>query len=405
MACRAESVIGPSINPPQCSEGLQDIKLMDTLSYNGPFPNLTMGHRTGFYSDHSRGLADLANPIPDEWNWYEKEPDRIENGHRNQGSCGSCWAFATVSVLGDRYAIKYKTKAPYPSVAFLLSCFDNAGLSTPGQACCCGGVVEYAAEYLVKNGTKLEICWPYNLVTKNRRSCPSLSWSYAVPPCLQSSELAKCCHSCCGTSIADVGYFVEKDSVKPLAVLDSGVVNVDKTIAAIQRDIMAHGPIATSMYTFGGTSVGDEGSSPVTFKEWWDSNAGSDAIFSPSAPHLNDGGHAVVIVGWGTLGGTRYWIVRNSWGSPGFYRQAMTTSDISPENRCGLDVPSLYESDMGLTHGVVSFLPGSQHGTPPDNPYPFTPDSENKIDWKPILKWVAIGVGILFVLLLLRALF
>jgi cathepsin B len=83
---------------------------------------------------------------------------------------------------------------------------------------------------------------------------------------------------------------------------------VDANVAAIQADIMAHGPVNAGMFLVAEFEVYKSG------------------VFSTtSAAYI--GAHAVTIVGWGTdtnASGKDYWLVRNSWndewGEKGYFR-------------------------------------------------------------------------------------
>lgn len=72
---------------------------------------------------------------------------------RNQGDCGSCWAFSAVEVLADRYCISKKEHVVL-SPQWLVSCDGtNSG--------CGGGVLPVAWKYLESHGVPLESCDPY----------------------------------------------------------------------------------------------------------------------------------------------------------------------------------------------------------------------------------------------------
>lgn len=72
---------------------------------------------------------------------------------RNQGSCGSCWAFATATVVSDRCCEESKDYG-HLSPQELVSCDKKNGG-------CQGGLAATALDYVSKNGLVQEACYPY----------------------------------------------------------------------------------------------------------------------------------------------------------------------------------------------------------------------------------------------------
>lgn len=351
-ACAAEPADRALPSPPPCGAG-RDIKYGVQPHFAGPWPNLTSLKRSEFHDIYTHGLADLESPPPQEFSWRTQAPDQIEDGSRNQASCGSCWSFATASVLGDRYALANGIKSPKPSVTFLLSGVGSMGINQqPSQTCCCGGDIQTAAKWLQTNPIKLEECWPYSVVQEQQRSCPAEAGStgdstpnYTVPPNLNVSQLKDCCGSCCGNTMAKPEFTVKPGSVKALRAPGSGIDGQDvaKTILAIKQDIHQNGPIATSIMV------------PPNFQDFWTklvNNPTTTEVFVPEEGQV--GGHAIVLTGWGGPIGNQWWEVRNSWGSPGFMRFQMTKPNTPSNLRTGIDVPIM----GGQFGGTVSFLPG-----------------------------------------------
>ncbi|XP_073508973.1 procathepsin L-like isoform X2 [Phyllobates terribilis] len=86
--------------------------------------------------DYSRNLN-----IPDAFDWRDS---KCVNHVKNQGLCGSCWAFATVGVFETLHCIKTKKLVEF-SEQQLVDC-DN------GDSGCCGGLPEIAMAYITSHG-------------------------------------------------------------------------------------------------------------------------------------------------------------------------------------------------------------------------------------------------------------
>lgn len=276
--------------------------------------------------------------IPDSWSWGQDSTNgnnMIEDGSRNQKNCGSCWAFGVASALGDRYAIKYKIAAPYPSVTNLVSCagpVDGTGIAANIQ-CRCGGDPLHACKWLESNSIKNSKCWPYTMITnhKENKEGPCKNMNIA-PNCPKWDK--NCCADCCNSDQAKYEFSIEPGSTEPIQVFDGLNFDVNLTIRAIKQELMGVGPVVTTI------------SVPTNFMNFWNrhknsnNNSGllTEEVFIPGEPTNPIEGHAMVITGWGRKDGRDFWEVRNSWGKPGYFYFAMTTS--TPKgNECGIDVP------------------------------------------------------------------
>ncbi|MFH1403385.1 MAG: C1 family peptidase [Candidatus Altiarchaeota archaeon] len=172
---------------------------------------------------------------------------------KDQFNCGSCWAFAGVAALEG--ALKYKGKGNLDlSEQDLVSCLHGTG---------CSGATRPFQEDMFKNyftntGVPDEACFPYQ--ERNE-------------PCSQ-----RCVDS--------ANRVVKSDGYKNIAL----------NVNAIKSAIKDYGPVKVSM---------------DVYYDFYFYNSG---VYRVSSSNYQ-GGHAVVLVGWGSENGVDYWIGKNSWGT------------------------------------------------------------------------------------------
>lgn len=235
---------------------------------------------------------------------------------RNQGDCGSCWAFALCDMLADR--LHFKSLGVFDSslsVQELLACFNPDG--------CNGGSPEEAAIWLSESGKKLMLndVYPYKqgsggLVTN---VCPidKGSMLVGIEP----------------KSVFSIVEYIEEDN-PDTTILEQNVLNM-------KQALVESGPFYCAMTVY-------------------------DDFFTYKGlqPYKRDknariiGGHAIEVVGFCEKGedpreeykDTGYWICRNSWGKDwplnstltGFFTIVMGSNMCGIESRCGYATPILY---------------------------------------------------------------
>jgi cathepsin L len=194
---------------------------------------------------------------------------------KNQGQCGSCWAFSTTGVAEGCHAIQ-AAKLVSLSEQNLIDCstaYPNEG--------CSGGDPRVAMQYIIDNGgIDTESSYPY---TGQEGTC------HFNP-------------SAVGATLP--GY----------AAVESGNEN-----ALLQA--VAKAP----------TSVCICGASDQSFQFY------KGGIYNnPSCPNsLNQIDHAMLAIGWGVDNGTPYWLIKNSWGSDwGYYGLVLMMRNDN--NQCGI---------------------------------------------------------------------
>lgn len=213
--------------------------------------------------------------LPVGWDWREK--GGVLSTDLNQHIpvyCGSCWAHATMSTIGDRLKIAAAaagnpTRDILPSIQAILNC------GTAGS--CGGGDIHAAFRWVHFNRIPDTTCQAYEAIDN---ACTPVN-------------LCRTCGSNC-TAIT---------SYPTVGVKEYGRVIGDTNI---QKEIMARGPVAcylnaNCLHTY---------------------EAGTIEPYDDCKPYLFN--HAVQLNGWGVEDGVEYWIGRNSWGTywgdRGFFR-------------------------------------------------------------------------------------
>jgi cathepsin L len=191
-----------------------------------------------------------AGPLPPSVDWRTKG---VVSPVKDQGSCGSCWAFATTQTVESYVALKTGKAPPILSTQDVVSCAPNPN-HCGGDGGCAGATAEVGLTYIATAGQALEKDYPYRAVTG---SCQS----------------------------------------KPRTKYISGWKDLPtNNYTALVYGLAEIGPMAVSV---------DAGS--------WSFYSGG--IFNGCSLNDIDLDHAVQAVGYGTENGKDYWIVRNSWGS------------------------------------------------------------------------------------------
>ena len=197
---------------------------------------------------------------------------------KNQGGCGSCWAFSAAgaaeaahNIGADDVTIDLNLSEQY----MVSDCHMYIGSQT-----CCGGYAGQALSYIRDTGIPDEGCFPYI----DGSGCECLTDGTCSPSCTYSGTDI-CSDTTCDDRCSDYG---------------SRLVQIDTTgfagsgEASIKQALLDYGPLSVSM------GIG----SP--FGGYWD----GDVYRCTNDSSTN---HAVGVVGWDDAGG--YWIIRNSWGT------------------------------------------------------------------------------------------
>ena len=262
---------------------------------------------------------------------------------RYQGSCGNCWAIATVTTFSDRLSImtNNETNTQLSSLNMTV-CSDviapkpyydpniisQKNFAIHGEASCFGNTIYNALRFLnVYGAIELFCSSKASLQTRGYKYFDEYLTIQDVPNC--QSLFGLDFDECILKGVA-ARYFRTK-----------GHYVVPSDVEQIKQEIFKFGPVVTGF---------------TVYDNFMNNYDGLSIYTGPTPESQPQGGHAVRIVGWGeeTVNGENipYWLIANSWGESwglaGYFKMKMNIPECQLEkNVCGMipDIPELIVPD------------------------------------------------------------
>ncbi|KAG7582542.1 Cathepsin propeptide inhibitor domain (I29) [Arabidopsis suecica] len=224
-----------------------------------------------------RYLYKVGDSLPDEIDWRAKG---AVNPVKDQGNCGSCWAFSAIGAVEGINQIK-------TGELISLSEQELVDCDTSYNGGCGGGLMDYAFKFIIENGgIDTEEDYPYTATDDN------------------------ICNS---------------DKKNTRVVTIDGYEDVPQNDEKSLKKALANQPISVAIEAGG-----------RAFQLY------TSGVFTGTCGTSLD--HGVVAVGYGSEGGQDYWIVRNSWGSnwgeSGYFKLERNIKESS--GKCGVAMMASY---------------------------------------------------------------
>jgi hypothetical protein len=340
--------------------------------------------RNNDWGDDNISIIRIIEQLPEQFSWnnpvevlLHKNMNFILSDVLMQEACGSCWAFASTSMLADRYGILNSvSKAQNLSATRLISCSDF-------EYHCDGGSTNTARNDLIEYGTVTESCWDYKWCSSsNICSLNSYTAQFETdftddlvesiaPSCINYKNKCISCDNSTGRKIcSDV---IDPTTNRPMIPkIYKGLAQSHvwfNSIEDIKNDIFLNGPVTTSI---------------IIYKDFlynFDNFRQTSGVYIHSSRNyyrMEDhdeqlGRHVMTIVGWGIYRNRPdprsgygnfdmpYWIVKNSWGIAwgdfGYCKIAMSDNERGINDTLTIDVPATYGLGwLGISVGGASSI-------------------------------------------------
>jgi C1A family cysteine protease len=239
------------------------------------------------YFENSQSYG-LRGSLPEYVNWVER--GRV-TPVKDQGKCGSCWSFSTTGALEGAYFNKYGNLESF-SEQQLVSCDNFKNTQNRGHDHgCSGGLMDNAFQWIEGNS---------GLCSEN--DYPYVSGEGVAPACSTACQVIK------GSKIVEFVDVKPSDDVAMMSAISKQPVSI--AIEADQREFQLY----------------------------------KSGVFTGVCGTKLD--HGVLVVGYGSLDGNDYYLVKNSWaeswGDAGYIKLGRGSKYNNGDGQCGILLQGSY---------------------------------------------------------------
>jgi len=319
-----------------CIGSDEDVQVINDESDINNIPNKNKNNK------NVDSIIDNKNPgespllVPSSFEWKNVDGVNWMTSVKDQGGCGSCWAFTTLSVVEAIYNI-FRNDSGLDldlSEQYIVSdCFTRPNSS----GTCCGGSPYEALNYIKDEGIPDDGCMPYvdgtGCSCDDNGNCESNCAHRTGDECSDRE-----CNDRCG------------DWNDRLFSTDRTHFKYSATPEEIKQFIIDYGPMAGIM------GIGDD------VGGYWDGG-------TYRCTNDSDTNHAVTVVGYDNAG--QYWIVKNSWGSgwngDGYFRVGFNECHLATDWNYFAEIPLCgsylrHTTEIGPWHSITNCTEGIQFG-------------------------------------------
>jgi cathepsin X len=259
-----------------------------------------------------------VNALPPSWDWGNMNGEDYVTKSLNQHIpqyCGSCWAHGALSSLADRIKIaRKKSASDFGDINLAIQYILNCASDTAGS--CHGGSASGTFQFIKDQGyVPYDTCLQYAACSSESQEglCPHGDWTCtAMNTCRTCSTFTDNGGTCSGL-----------DTFPNATVAEWGNIQGEANMMA---EIYARGPIACGVDAV-----------PLL-------NYTGGIVNAPGNKEID---HIISVTGWGTAAdGTKFWIVRNSWGQywgeMGYFRVLRGVDMLGIEDMCSWATPATW---------------------------------------------------------------